>query len=707
MRTSKCGSVFWYIKEDNMNTGIFGEGFPYSNFHDLNMDWIIKIAKDFLDQYTHIQEVIANGEQSLTDLTTSGLEQLQDKADTLEGLLQDWYDTHSQDIANQLADALNDLNTWYSQHEVLLNSLFETKISNFNSRVEAKTQEMLETIPADYDDLAQKVRIDRDRLNTIQKNLSEIVDAEGTLANGFYVKSDGSYNSSTALQNISLPCNEGDMFIVNSTWGGTANIVNFYSDSPSDETYLGLFEIHTDGQENVTSRDQIIIAPALAKYAVFNNIKPNLFSVDRAIENTLADMDITKESGFYRADTGAFYATGQWQHTIIPVTSGEVYYITCEYGGNGHYALFYNGTPSAETYVGYDGERTSPSDPMAYVRNKQVTIPIGVTYLVVNNYIVDSFQMHVAEAVYFKQKAPIAFIYKNLKLYVSSKYDRNRDIITVLEQKGNNNLFDFHYSMLNTNTDMYPTPSTGGETIFGGQTDMTSPYIVKAVNNGDGDAPDSHWFTGGNHAYNTNNYSGEPNARTGYIQLFADGNNITNGIGYCNHLCVRWTNYVQAYNTEKADGTGREVLIERHTAEFDGVEWKLYGEFIALEDIIVERYYGNMLINIASKYHNVRFIGASNRTKYYIEDASQNANSGDLTCTKLIAWDSDHNMLELMLNGQFDLGKRTNNEEQEKGLFISNGKAYMGLIWGELEVDTGELYAYEGAYKFRYYLEQN
>ena len=44
-----------------MNTGAFGEGFPYSNFHDLNMDWIIKIAKDFLDQYTHIQQVIDQG----------------------------------------------------------------------------------------------------------------------------------------------------------------------------------------------------------------------------------------------------------------------------------------------------------------------------------------------------------------------------------------------------------------------------------------------------------------------------------------------------------------------------------------------------------------------------------------------------------------------------------------------------------------------
>ena len=37
----------------------FLDEFPYTNFHELNTDWLVKIAKDFLDQYTHIQEVIS------------------------------------------------------------------------------------------------------------------------------------------------------------------------------------------------------------------------------------------------------------------------------------------------------------------------------------------------------------------------------------------------------------------------------------------------------------------------------------------------------------------------------------------------------------------------------------------------------------------------------------------------------------------------
>ena len=137
-----------------MNTGIFGEGFPYSNFHDLNMDWIIKIAKDFLDQYTHIQEVIAEGEQSLTDLTETGLQELQDKYENLETLLQQWYDTHSSDIANELADALQDIST------ALTNA-----VTSFGQQATAKAQEVIATIPEDYTALSNQVTLNERQLH--------------------------------------------------------------------------------------------------------------------------------------------------------------------------------------------------------------------------------------------------------------------------------------------------------------------------------------------------------------------------------------------------------------------------------------------------------------------------------------------------------------------------------------------------------------
>ena len=165
-----------------MNTGAFGEGFPYTNFHDLNMDWIIKIAKDFLDQYTHIQEVIANGEQSLLDKTADGLEQLQEKADNLENLLQEWYNTHSQDIADQLADALQDLNSWYDTHITAINTALTNALTQFETDATVIANEVATSIPADYSALSQMVT-----------NMSDytllIPDSVET---GYFVNTDGS-----------------------------------------------------------------------------------------------------------------------------------------------------------------------------------------------------------------------------------------------------------------------------------------------------------------------------------------------------------------------------------------------------------------------------------------------------------------------------------------------------------------------------------
>lgn len=114
---------------------MFGEQFPYSNFHDLNLDWIIKIAKDFLDQYTHIEEIIQEGEEGL-----------QTKYEQLSALLDAWYETHSNDIANELAQALVDLQT-----------ALTSSISTFNTTAEAKAEQTLETIPDDYTELSNRV----------------------------------------------------------------------------------------------------------------------------------------------------------------------------------------------------------------------------------------------------------------------------------------------------------------------------------------------------------------------------------------------------------------------------------------------------------------------------------------------------------------------------------------------------------------------
>ena len=122
------------------------EGFPYTNFHELNLDWMIKVVKDFLDQYTHIQELIAQGLEDIGETTEESLASLDAKKTELEGLLDDWYNTHSHDIANQLATATADLALEINR-----------QINYINSQIDAKAAQTIESIPADYSTLASEV----------------------------------------------------------------------------------------------------------------------------------------------------------------------------------------------------------------------------------------------------------------------------------------------------------------------------------------------------------------------------------------------------------------------------------------------------------------------------------------------------------------------------------------------------------------------
>ena len=232
-----------------MNTGAFGENFPYTNFHDLNMDWIIKIAKDFLDQYTHIQETIE-----------SGLEALDEKATNLEALLQEWYDTHSEDIANQLADALQDLNDWYTTHENYLNQTLQNNITAFDNHAEQKAAQTIESIPDDYTTVATNVT---NIVNSIENDNIEF------LANneGYYVKADGTIDSNPYLRVsdfIRIPNNANAVYAYVLRNHSTAfNPVGCFYDE--DQNFISAM-----GSGNHVSGYKTWLIPNNAKYVKFN-----------------------------------------------------------------------------------------------------------------------------------------------------------------------------------------------------------------------------------------------------------------------------------------------------------------------------------------------------------------------------------------------------------------------------------------------------
>lgn len=124
------------------------DNFPYTDMHQLNLDWIIKIAKDFLDQYTHIQELITNGIESIDETTENNLQELNDKYTELEGLLNAWYTTHSNDIAAALAAA----------------------VQSFSTQAAAIGANVVESIPEEYTELSTSVTKHTQFFEAIGKN---------------------------------------------------------------------------------------------------------------------------------------------------------------------------------------------------------------------------------------------------------------------------------------------------------------------------------------------------------------------------------------------------------------------------------------------------------------------------------------------------------------------------------------------------------
>lgn len=90
---------------------ISGENFPYVNFHDLNMDWIIKIVKEFHDNYSNIESNVENGITAIQNAGTEELGSFQTEAEAIEQsallTIQNLISTIPDDFEEFLMDFIN------------------------------------------------------------------------------------------------------------------------------------------------------------------------------------------------------------------------------------------------------------------------------------------------------------------------------------------------------------------------------------------------------------------------------------------------------------------------------------------------------------------------------------------------------------------------------------------------------------------------
>lgn len=197
-------------------------------------------------------------------------------------------------------------------------------------------------------------------------------------------------------------------------------------------------------------------------------------------------------------------------------------------------------------------------------------------------------------------------------------YEYNNSVLTVY-QSGTKVVYGY-----SGNNNIMMCKGYGMEEAFVSfTTDILSPMIITASQNADGDLDDTYRLTGGNHSYGQT--SGTPSASTVLVEVFADGKPAEKS-GLFNMLTLHARHEVQAWNTEKADGTGRAVLIEDDYITWDGKRMNVEIHLTPTENVVISEYYGLQLaeINSCNVYgskvkKNIATGGYSDEIPYFIE----------------------------------------------------------------------------------------
>ena len=280
----------------------------------------------------------------------------------------------------------------------------------------------------------------------------------------------------------------------------------------------------------------------------------------------------------------------------------------------------------------------------------------------------------------------------------------DKDIVVSMQKKGGNNLFDF--LQLSTIQKGGVIGTAAETTIVFISTDWHAPFVVAAKDNINGDNIDSQtgqyykYFTGGNHQYNNTGSGSTATARCQDIEFYINGNKVSQGSGEATSIEIRWTNFVQGYNTTKADGTGREILKEVHRLVFAPDSIIEDVELIPLEDIEIETWYGFQYSGRATAdpqvlgpYAYTRFVGATNK-----KSQLGVFTSGQKLTTDIIGENTDR--IRVNVDPTCDLGSRYCLTDADNGAFTSGGnKAYFNIVTNR-DMDEGEHYYLKGGWEF-------
>lgn len=267
---------------------------------------------------------------------------------------------------------------------------------------------------------------------------------------------------------------------------------------------------------------------------------------------------------------------------------------------------------------------------------------------------------------------------------IKSKYDDNEYLVIEIKRGGGNNLPDIKNVYITDKDDVKL------RTLVLSGTDIFAPHVVSAINNADGDnfySDGVYWgyFTGGNHQYNNQGSGSSATARCVSFSAKLIGNEVV----------VRWTNYIQGFNTTKADGSGREIMREDVRLTISGLTIYADVRHTALEDISRSRYYGLQMVN--NDFDTIEFVGGDDRM---IRPTRESATSGNDACRIVRLASNEGDTLEIKID-DVDLGDFAYCGNNPSAFGTDYGKTYFNVINGiALLQKANQVTTLRGYYKF-------
>ena len=281
--------------------------------------------------------------------------------------------------------------------------------------------------------------------------------------------------------------------------------------------------------------------------------------------------------------------------------------------------------------------------------------------------------------------------------YVKAKYDDTHDIVFRINIGGGNLLPDIRYVYLVDNNGALNDDLNYSRYIISNPSDIISPHIICANENGDGDHPTMEYFTGGNHRSDNTGTGGGVTAHNVSFNVYCDDKSVSNS-AFGNKITVKWVNTIAGYNTSKDDGTGREILKEEVTFEIVGPRINVNIKHTALESLSRVEYFGLQMM--CDDMENIVYVGGSNRGSYDPKTAS---NSGDKNCrVVLISNNTNKDMIEIGIEN-IDLGSFANDSLAYSAFTTVAKKSYFGIIYDGLPITMaeGDITTLRGYYEFK------